>query len=797
MTGAHGPRRGSASHAPTEARRELIVRARPQAVPPWDADAARKLLRETLVAWADVLDVDPVFERDAVTVLVARAAARAASQGHALAESEFAHDWIVVLPESLTDAEFEDAHHELLVRPDLFEWVEPNYAAEEPAALPYDDPDWPAEGHLGGENAWFHALGVDPSVAPGAHVRGTEAWYAWRFPGGDGAGTAFVDVERGWKRDHVCLRPHAIPPPLVGVAGGAHELVDHGTMSLGVVCAADDAQHVIGVVPHVGSVQVASYRRRRRRRLVVRLANTIVRAANALPPGGVMLLEVQLVMPVTLRKTPVEKAQSVFTAIRGATLADVTVVEPAGNNDEEVSSAGLSVDGYDLATELLPGDSGAIVVGAALETVGHERLAASNWGARVDCWAWGNRVATCSVTDTGTDRHRVFDGTSAASAIVAGVALAVQGAYVRDRAGPLPAYLDPSSLRDVLKSFGTQATVPGGGAFERLGVQPDVRRILDEKLQMPFAWVRDSEDDTGEPLAPDASPADASPDMALRAPGAAVGSPPFADDALAAGDPAELHLRVHNRGARAARDLVFDVYWSKPSLGFLPTTWAYLGLVKVASVPEGGWVDDTSLTVGLLPADAWNMSLLSVLRIDPPTAGPPPSPPAYPHVAWSERLRTATRRGVFLLSHALACRRVPELDVDMVPLDMQVLGRAAGKARRAHVRFVLDLPRGGGLVLDVGPDLAAVFGPALRTLYRRADGSALLACAPGRTLELPPFDVPNGAVVPLRLLVAGPAPAAGRTAAVAASLAQEPGPVRRLRWRIAGSVAPVVARPGG
>lgn len=52
-----------------------------------------------------------------------------------------------------------------------------------PAVQPSDDPRFPEQGYLG------------PDV-------GINAQYAWGFPGGDGAGTTLIDVERGWKLDH-------------------------------------------------------------------------------------------------------------------------------------------------------------------------------------------------------------------------------------------------------------------------------------------------------------------------------------------------------------------------------------------------------------------------------------------------------------------------------------------------------------------------------------------------------------------------------------------------------------------
>ena len=58
-----------------------------------------------------------------------------------------------------------------------------------------DDPRFPEQGYLG------------PSDA------GINAQYAWGFPGGDGAGTTIIDIERGWQLDHedlVCIADASI-----------------------------------------------------------------------------------------------------------------------------------------------------------------------------------------------------------------------------------------------------------------------------------------------------------------------------------------------------------------------------------------------------------------------------------------------------------------------------------------------------------------------------------------------------------------------------------------------------------
>jgi hypothetical protein len=92
----------------------------------------------------------------------------------------------------------------------------------------------------------------------------------------------------------------------------------------------------------------------------------------------------------------------------------------------------------------------------------HTRSDTTNFGSRVDCFAWGANVATLDTA--------LFTGTSAASAIIAGAALVVQG--VSNARGNA---LRPEALRDALKKDGTESKDP---PQDRIGVMPDLDKVL-------------------------------------------------------------------------------------------------------------------------------------------------------------------------------------------------------------------------------------------------------------------------------------------------------------------------------
>ncbi|HMB52045.1 MAG TPA: hypothetical protein VKU40_01930, partial [Thermoanaerobaculia bacterium] len=120
-----------------------------------------------------------------------------------------------------------------------------------------------------------------------------------------------------------------------------------------------------------------------------------------LEAGDVLLLEVQR------GRYPTEVDPLDFEAIRLASALGVHVVEAAGNG------------GHDLDAYVDPDtdrsfnrrassfrDSGAIFVGAAYAALPHDRVSFSNYGSRVDCFAWGTGVTTCGYGNLDGDERK-------------------------------------------------------------------------------------------------------------------------------------------------------------------------------------------------------------------------------------------------------------------------------------------------------------------------------------------------------------------------------------------------------
>jgi hypothetical protein len=232
-----------------------------------------------------------------------------------------------------------------------------------------------------------------------------------------------------------------------------------------------------------------------------------------------------------------------------------------------------------------------------------------NYGSRIDCYAWGEGVNTCSSTTTApfsTDCYTSgFDGTSSASAIIAGAALVVQG--IADAAqGIADANLhfrfSALQMRALLSNPATgtassnpaPSTASSDPAYDRIGVMPDLRAIINSNAigLSPDVYMRDFVGDNGDP---NAGAISASPDIILRPvaepnPQTAFGDGSGTEDndslslAAIAGQDNFIYVRVRNRGGSDAVDVTADVFWSPVASLITPDLWTRVGSVVIPRV---------------------------------------------------------------------------------------------------------------------------------------------------------------------------------------------------------------------
>lgn len=461
--------------------------------------------------------------------------------------------------------------------------------------------EWPTV-----QSAYFDPPGSEPQVNPNNDPRfgnqgyldpapdGIDAEFAWPrstgagFTGGDGAGISLIDLERGWTLNHQDLNAQGATLLHGTIRDGSRA---HGTSVLGEICAVDNSLGCVGIAPNVASVDVVSYWGSTR-------SNAILAAIGNLQFGDVLLLEAQLSVTVgttTWQKMPIEVLDAEFDAIRLATALGIVVVEAAGNGATDLDTFANSA-GNQILQRGSAGfrDSGAIMVGAASSAAAHTRMNFSNYGNRVDCYAWGQNVDSTSSNSTGSTNlyTGTFGGTSSASPIITGAALVVQGVAEAN----LGYRFSPHQLREIL-SDAANGTTSNDPTADRIGVMPDLRLILQNNILnlSPDVYIRDFVGDTGDPHTGSIS---ASPDIILSStivpsPQTAFGEGSGVENSSTLGHQAEagqdnyVYVRMRNRGGSDATNVTATVYWAPVSTLTTPDLWTLVGTTTLPTVQTG------------------------------------------------------------------------------------------------------------------------------------------------------------------------------------------------------------------
>lgn len=445
----------------------------------------------------------------------------------------------------------------------------------DPLVFPNNDPRFANQGYL--------------TAAP----NGINAPVAWALPGGDGQGQRFADVERGWTVNHEDLVAHGAT-----LVNGA--ILDtsrsHGTSVLGEICAVDNTLGCVGIAPNVASVIVSSYN-------ASTIPDAIIAAVQNLAFGDTILLEIQTAAQFTPMGDPtygpIETVDLNFEAIRLASALGMIVVEAGGNGTNNGGLPALDLDAYSksgvqILNPASPDfrDSGAIIVAAATSAAPHTRMPWSTFGARIDCYAWGENVNTTSSNSGGaTDLYTgTFSGTSSASPIVVGAALCVQGAFEASTGSRL----SPGRMRNLLSDPAIN-TLPSAGEATAMGVMPNLGGIIGALGMLPDIYIRDFVGDAGEPHVGAIS---ASPDIILRKTTvadaqAAFGQGSGTENLATLGYEAEagqdnfIYVRALNQGGGAAAGASATIYWSEVATLVTPDNWHLVGTVPLPNLPTG------------------------------------------------------------------------------------------------------------------------------------------------------------------------------------------------------------------
>ena len=313
----------------------------------------------------------------------------------------------------------------------------------------------------------------------GPAPKGIDAVHAWRIPGGDGAGKVrFIDIEKGWMLNHEALRVNIFPETGIN----RHAYAEHGAGILGIVTMQPNETGAVGVTPKAKGSVISQYRPDGS----LNTADAIMTAIDRLRFGDVLLLEAQVLDPAGGENLlPVEIQEAVHRVTRLATALGIIVVE-AGGNGNIYGNMGTDLDQFNLDGKKILNprstdfkDSGAILVAASSARIPHERMWFSNYGQRMNCFAWGEFIMTagnhpgvsgCAI-NTYTEN---FGGSSGAAAIIAGAAIAVQSILEANHRPRLSSL----EMRKILSDDSSGTSSANGRETDKIGVMPDLKRII-------------------------------------------------------------------------------------------------------------------------------------------------------------------------------------------------------------------------------------------------------------------------------------------------------------------------------
>jgi len=599
-------------------------------------------------------------------------------------------------------------------------------------------------------------IGVEKQGYLDPGPRGVNAKFSWS-KGFCGEGIQLVDVEMGWCFHHPDLKPNTLDQDVQPLFhGDSYHVSDnhchnHGTQVLGILVAAEGEEGVdnngdllestVGVVPRLAWLGASSTWEEGMSGDEIgeaQITNAILACLPKVSGGDVVLLEVQ----TDPDGDPVETYETTFTAISDLVGDGIIVVEASGNGEA------------DLPTVTSGGDSGAIVVGAArsvalphLEPYYHERWISSypgrgsSYGPRVNCYAWGENVWSAK----NHWEYGDFNGTSAASAVIAGVAAVVQQMYLT--LGKDPPRLTPLEMREILENpdLGTPCD-PGG---KPIGVMPDLRLIASH-LGIGQGVIPPGLREVA--LFPDAR-FFISPDIIFaRWPELSPSTPPVPRwsagellglQAVQADD--QNHLFVRLRATTEGGDTAsVRCYWSEATTLPTPGRWHFIsevGPVPVEDHPEGTVIGPIRWCASRrgMPRDGYGCVIADATGLDLGRGSLPSS--WATEREWKEYL-AQLRDGSSVLWRNCRVLEVDPTAAYPEPLTAEFLVQGApDRGRRFEFRFQHDLPKGVRPFLSLPKPLARAFKQAVDYAPLSAPRSERLIGLPAGIKTLSSVDV--------------------------------------------------------
>lgn len=440
---------------------------------------------------------------------------------------------------------------------------------------------------------------------------GINAGYAWGFSTGNATskkiceGIKICDCEYGFNQNHEELGTITV---ISNHGGSLTTDANHGTNVLGVLAPNDGGFGVTGI-SQGASILFASAAGGNRTQCILDAINSLKKAENEIA-GNVLLLEMQTYLPKSNDNilVPAEYDADVYAAVQDAASKGICVVAAAGNGGIDLSTVDHDVNGK------IWGDpscySKSIIVGAGISEKGiylHGKTDASNYGPRVNCQGWGENVVTTGKTGDKGDLQNItnaeytakFNGTSSASAIIAGVVACIQGAVKRDTRTPETPEgtpLSPDKIRSLLSNPDLGTPQVSTKLYDKdefpIGPLPDLKAILQD------VYMRDNKGDTGREPNPARWTA-SSPDIIPLNDRVYYKDKEFGEESgnrnldglgneiINDGNDKYIYVRALNKGILTDHGATISLYWSPVDTFITPSEWKknFIGsdVIKVPS----------------------------------------------------------------------------------------------------------------------------------------------------------------------------------------------------------------------
>ncbi len=285
---------------------------------------------------------------------------------------------------------------------------------------------------------------------------GLNVEYARQYPGGRGEGINIFVIDHHFNLNHVDIDDNTENIQDIGYG-------DHGTAVMGIMVGEENSFGITGIAPEAYAYAISPQD-------PWQFEDAIFLALESSNEGDIIVIEAEVPAQYNYHEYMVPAEYNVWhrQVINQATTQGRIVIEVAGNNPYHFYLDNLE----EFST--YPPYTNAIIVGAG-NSQGDGMWHSTNYGSRVDCNGWGENIVTCGDGHLYKPENQnewytdIFDGTSGATPMVAGVVAILQGIYKAKYGYTL--FCD--QIQELLRDPNNCSTPISG-----IGGRPDLKKLI-------------------------------------------------------------------------------------------------------------------------------------------------------------------------------------------------------------------------------------------------------------------------------------------------------------------------------